>query len=276
MEVPTNKPLSYDASKAVLKSMNLETREAINKRIPSLRVIDSLFPYELEKVLMSTDRLNFNDREWFFIKRGNDHCDLMMSSGTQEAPIRRLDMSADAAYRKLFDAYIRNGTRIRTLYHTDIPEMLMEKDPEELRLKVQNLELPAAFMGNHVADYEHLTRFIDLGTLKGVIYQMNSNNRAILDKPEIWLASDKPIGSRFSWGQTYYDDVLDIFKHYEKEKGAVPWKHPRLGNSFHAHGVKLSMEGGRNLVMFGGATKKYKWFDIAPWTFDIEVMAADV
>ncbi|EFO83942.1 hypothetical protein CRE_17405 [Caenorhabditis remanei] len=275
MEVPTNKPLSYDASKAVLKSMNLETREAINKRIPSLRVIDSLFPYELEKVQMSTHRLNFNDREWFFIEKDNDLCDLMMSSGTQEAPIRRLDMSADAAYRKLFDAYIRNGTRIRTLYHTDIPEMLMEKDPKELRLKIKTCEKLILIPEENPLNLgQTLEKILGLQNQHLVLHYTRFSH--LKDLVEIWLASDKPIGSRFSWGQAYYDDVLDIFMHYEKEKGAVPWKHPRLGNSFHAHGVKLSMGGGRSLVMFGGATKKYKWFDIAPWTFDIEVMAADV
>ncbi|EFO83492.1 hypothetical protein CRE_02822 [Caenorhabditis remanei] len=297
------------------------SREAINKRIPSLRVIDSLFPYELEKLQVSNYFFQINDTEWSFNPQetGENHCNLRMSRGKQKLPIRRLEISHDAAYRKLCDAYIRNGTRARYFDFSKVPGFLSDRDPEEFKLKVQTLELSPL---NTVADYEHLARFIELGTLKSVIYAMNSRNRGILDKPEIktckelilitrsrhfpltletllglqnehlilqdtefahlhglvetWLASDKPIGSRFSWGQTDYADVLNIHKRFEEEKGAVPWKHPRLGNSFYAHGVKLSMGEGRDLVMFGGSTKTEKKFNIAPWTFDMEIMAADV
>ncbi|KAF1767842.1 hypothetical protein GCK72_007801 [Caenorhabditis remanei] len=191
-----NKPLSYDASKTVVKSLSLEIREQIHHRIPSLRAINSLFPFWLEKVKISNDTLVINNRKWTVgrrIQRENemepviDETEVSICLGAQRAPARRLNQSPDDVFEQLFDAYIRNGTVVRgALTLVGIPAFLKKKNSDELKIKVTNLELPT--QNGSTEDYEQLRRFIDLKALRSVMMIENSAANKIssmLEKPEI-------------------------------------------------------------------------------------------
>ncbi|KAF1767951.1 hypothetical protein GCK72_007911 [Caenorhabditis remanei] len=280
-----NKPLSYDASKAVVKSLNLEIREQIHHRIPSLHTINCLFPFELEKVKISNDTLVINNRKWTVgrrIQRENemepviDETEVSISLGEQRAPTRRLNQSPDDVFEQLFDAYIRNGTVVRgTLTLVGIPAFLKKKNSDELKIKVANLELPT--QRGSTENYEQLRRFIDLKALRSVMIEhLAANNiSSMLEKPENWIITGREIGTRFSLYQTQYVDVDSIFERLKQRFGAIESKHPE--HHYYTDGVTIKMGDDRRLVIFaeyvGDSEVSYP-FNHDPWVFEMEIMAS--
>lgn len=325
-----SKPLSYDASKYVLKSLKLETREKVDRQIPSLHITNSLFPYELDRVSIGANGFLINNRQWVFQPVfGENHqlvpnqTNLMMFCGPKRGPVRLLNKSPEAAYKQLFESYIRDGTTVKDeLCLTGFPEFLREKD---LKIKAKLLEVETM----DIQPYVDFVRFLDLEHLEHLYLQLGNKTIGYLERKEIkicnnlylrvprnyqlgnsilnqllglrnqhitlqyvqfplldlqklvesWISSNRPIGTRFSWGRMEYEGFMDIFDRFKEELGAVDSKHPGLGQSLYAKGVSLEMGDDRELVMFGGKTTKEKtrrMLDAAPWTFEMEVMGKKV
>ncbi|EFO83968.1 hypothetical protein CRE_17469 [Caenorhabditis remanei] len=183
-EVLRSKPLSYEASKAVLKSLSLETRETINRRIPALRTVNSRLPYVLENVRIGAKSFEINGREWVMrqalVRNADNPLEEVVDPRKSEVTIYRDNLNITGPYRvnkpreeiwyQLFDEYIRNGTVKKK-----------RESGEDLKIKVTNLELDK----QAAVDYDHLIRFIDLNVLENVEFIAVENTMALLDKPEI-------------------------------------------------------------------------------------------
>ncbi|EFO83987.1 hypothetical protein CRE_17468 [Caenorhabditis remanei] len=197
-EVSESKPLSYEASKAVLKSLSLETREDINRQIPKLRTMNSRLPYILEDVVIADDTFQTNGRQWTItpalVRNSDNPLEEVVDPEKSEVVIRqynshkseqyRVDKSQKEVYKQLFDEYIRNGTIVRgELFLRGIPEFMKEKreNERELKIKVANLKLDK----QAAADCDQFIRFIDLDVLENVKFIALENSLALLDKPEI-------------------------------------------------------------------------------------------
>ncbi|KAF1767900.1 hypothetical protein GCK72_007859 [Caenorhabditis remanei] len=195
-EVLRSKPLSYEASKAVLKSLSLETRETINRQIPALRGVNSRLPYILENLIIENRGFETNGRRWVIELTWDQSNPLshVVESRIRVVTIYDYNSHKKAAYRvnksdeeiwyQLFDEYIRNGTVVRgSLCFRGIPEFLKRRreNEVELRMKVTNLGLDI----HETEDYDHSVRFIDLDVLENVEVLVGKNTLAILDKSDI-------------------------------------------------------------------------------------------
>ncbi|KAF1767906.1 hypothetical protein GCK72_007866 [Caenorhabditis remanei] len=196
-EVLRSKPLSYEASKAVLKSLSLETREAINRRIPALRTVNSRLPYVLENVVIGTDTFETNGREWFMrpvwvqssenpLRKVEDpeKWELILQFNQDTKKCYRVNKSPEEILEQLFDEYIRDGTVVRgSLCLIGIPEFMKRKSQNEvdLKMKVTNLELNTFV----TTDYDQFFWFIDLYVLENVRIIELRNSLTLLDNPEI-------------------------------------------------------------------------------------------
>ncbi|EFO83984.1 hypothetical protein CRE_17403 [Caenorhabditis remanei] len=194
-----SKPLSYDASKSVLKSLSLEAREQIQTRIPSLRTINSLLPFHFDTVSIESDDLKINDRKWKFrpvwsqeqpdwlnLQTIPNICDVRMYSG---GPYR-FNKSPEEMYQQIFDSYLRKNTVIRGLLRVyEIPSFL--KNRKDWTMKVVNLELRCRSM----EDYECLVEMVDWKTVESVTIVVTTDE--ILEIFEKMEVMDKPpkIGS---------------------------------------------------------------------------------
>ncbi|KAF1767903.1 hypothetical protein GCK72_007863 [Caenorhabditis remanei] len=193
-EILRSKPLSYEASKAVLKSLKLETRESINRRIPALRTVNSRLPYVLEDVVICDDFFEIDGRQWNMrpvwvqisenpIRQVVDpeKCKLELHQNLRKE-YYSLNKSPEEIYEKLFHEYIRDGTVVRgSLYLIGIPEFMkgIRENEKDLKMKVTNLEVDI-----YERDY-HFFRFIDVVVLENVLIIAYENSLTLLDKPEI-------------------------------------------------------------------------------------------
>ncbi|KAF1767902.1 hypothetical protein GCK72_007862 [Caenorhabditis remanei] len=221
-EVLRSKPLSYEASKAVLKSLRLETREAINRRIPELRNVNSRLPYVLENVVISDDFFETDGRRWIIrpvwvqssenplrqvvdpeksevaiyqdTQNSDNPLKKVVGQRRRTATIRQnkprketyysLNKSPEEIWYQLFDEYVKNGTVVRgSLRFSGIPEFMKRKSQNEVDLKMKVTNLELDIYGTN--DYDHFFRFIDLDVLENVKCVFGRNSLAILDKPEI-------------------------------------------------------------------------------------------
>lgn len=191
LSLTDNKPsLPDNASKAVLKSMSLETRIALINRIPSLLSTNSSIPYQFEKMTIGAGFLEINNRQWFIcpvkgVENSDNQADIQIICDKKRGPTRRLEKSPDEAYQQLFDAYIKNGTIIKgSLKLSGVPQFLREnKEPEDLKMIVKNLELSV----RNTEDYECLVKLVDIETVEIVKFSVMPNTLAILDEEERFL-----------------------------------------------------------------------------------------
>ncbi|EFO84047.1 hypothetical protein CRE_17409 [Caenorhabditis remanei] len=194
-EVLRSKPLSYEALKAVLKSLKLETREAVNRRIPALRTINSRLPYVLENVIIENRGFETNGRRWVIEQTRFQSNPLshvveprmrvvtIYDFNSHKKAEYRLNKSFEEIWYQLFDEYIRDGTVVRgSLCIDGIPELAKRRENgRDLKIKVTNLNMYTP----NLEDYEQFIRIIDLDVLENVKCVFGRNSLAILDKPEI-------------------------------------------------------------------------------------------
>ncbi|EFO84019.1 hypothetical protein CRE_17471 [Caenorhabditis remanei] len=207
-EVLRSNPLSYEASKAVLKSLKLETREAINRRIPELRTVNSRLPYVLENVVIGERSFETNGRSWImrpaWVQSSENPLRQVGDPGKWELVLQfikgkevcyRVNKSDEKILEKLFDEYIKDGTVVRgTLCIYGIPEfMKRRKNEKDLKIKVTILELNTFVTTGH----DQFFRFIDLDVLENVRIIAYENALTLLDKPEIQNCKNLTIYSRF-------------------------------------------------------------------------------
>ncbi|EFO83977.1 hypothetical protein CRE_17473 [Caenorhabditis remanei] len=231
-EVLRSKPLSYEASKAVLKSLKLETREAINRRIPALRTVNSRLPYILENVVISDDFFEIDGRRWImrpvwvqisenpirqvvdpeksevaiYTRNSDNPLNKVVGQRKRTATIRqnkprkrtyyRVNKSREEIWYQLFDEYVKNGTVVRgSLRFSGIPECMkgIRENEKDLKMKVTNLEVDIY----GTKDFDQFIRFIDLDVLENVKCVFGPNSLAILDKPEIKTCKNLTIYSLY-------------------------------------------------------------------------------
>ncbi|EFP10528.1 hypothetical protein CRE_29061 [Caenorhabditis remanei] len=186
-EVPKSEPLSYEASKAVLKSLSLKTRESINRRIPELRTINSRLPYVLNVVAIEDDTFETNGTRWrptsIYMKPSKSVVAILQVNPFK-GPRYRVNKSREEVLEQLFDEYIRDGTVDRALYICGIPEFMKRriKNKIDSKMKVTNLQ----WRTSNTEDYENFIQFIDLDVLESVsFYVFGDSPLEFLDKPEI-------------------------------------------------------------------------------------------
>ncbi|KAF1767901.1 hypothetical protein GCK72_007860 [Caenorhabditis remanei] len=208
-EVLRSKPLSYEASKAVLKSLKLETREAINRRIPALRTVNSRLPYVLENVRIGAKSFQTNGREWFMrpvwvqssenlLRQVEDpeKWELILQFNEGKEICYRMNKSREEIWYHLFDEYVQSGTVVRgSLRFSGIPECMkgIRENEKDLKMKVTNLEL--GIYGTK--DFDQFIRFIDLDVLENVRIMSFRNSLTLLDNPEIQNCKNLTIYSRY-------------------------------------------------------------------------------
>ncbi|EFO84011.1 hypothetical protein CRE_17474 [Caenorhabditis remanei] len=156
-EVLRSKLLSYEALKAVLKSLSLETREATNRRIPALRTINSRLPYILENVFITADTFRTSGRRWYtestmeqssenplrFLVDPRKIVVIINVVNSWEGAKYSVNKSREEILEQLYDEYIRNGTVVTgLLYLRKIHEFLKRRreNEEDLKMKVKNLD----------------------------------------------------------------------------------------------------------------------------------------
>ncbi|EFO96220.1 hypothetical protein CRE_14501 [Caenorhabditis remanei] len=341
-EVLRSKPLSYEASKAVLKSLSLEKREHINRRIPELRTINSRLPYVLVNVVITSATFETNGRRWYTkpawvqsaenrlvpirdeqTEDGGKSELTILQDNSRKAARYRVNKSPEKILEQLFDEYIRDGTVVSgSLCLCGIPEFLKGTRFSDLKMKVKNLNLRTL----PAEDYEHFIRFIDFDALENVKLVSAENSLAILDKPEIqncrnltvtvhryfvppsvdqllrlrnqhlhledyrfnlhelqlfvetWITTGREIGTRFSWEQIRFEDVLGILEHLKTHFGADE-AGSNLEYYFSSKTIygnrTLKMREDRELVMYCDKSKiQSERFTNYLWVFEMEVVAS--
>ncbi|EFO83943.1 hypothetical protein CRE_17467 [Caenorhabditis remanei] len=282
-EVLRSKPLSYEASKAVLKSLGLETREAINRRIPALRTINSRLPYVLENVVIGDNYFGTDGRQWImrpvWVQSSENPLRQVVDPEKSEVTIRQykshkiaqyhVNKSPVKIYEQLFDEYIRNGTIVRgSLYKKK------RESGEDLKIKVTNLELDK----QAAVDYDHLIRFIDLDVLENVMFLALENSVALLDKPEDWITTGREIGTRFTWKTFPSVNALPILEDLKTHFGGVEagshLDYYFSNKTIHGNGITLKMEKDRELVMYCYQDKTQSEYHNFPWLFEMEAVAS--
>ncbi|KAF1767907.1 hypothetical protein GCK72_007867 [Caenorhabditis remanei] len=173
-------PLPDEATKAVFKSLCMETRIAIINHIPSLRSINSLLPYTFKNLKIGTTFMEINNIQWFFCPvktpEDSDKVDIQIIRDKKRAPMRRVDKTA---YQQLFDYYVKEGTVINgSLVLNGAPEFL--NDPK-MKVYCKNLELNI----RSTKDYELLIGLIKMDTVDVLKFPTTPNTVTLLDKPEI-------------------------------------------------------------------------------------------
>lgn len=193
METPKRMQLSYDALKSVIKCMSFEKRQEILRRIPQLRKTNELLPYSLKKVNFGyrNDIIEINNIEWVFGIRIRDSnvvpetTVLLLTQTTESCPecSKRicLELSPQEGYKKVFETYLKNGTKIDKLEICDIPNSLSDINSDTFKLKVKEMSLK-------LSDVEKVTQFvkyIDKESLKIVECHYFGDKRDIFKIPMI-------------------------------------------------------------------------------------------
>ncbi|EFO97678.1 hypothetical protein CRE_16008 [Caenorhabditis remanei] len=303
-EVLRSKPLSYEASKTVLKSLSLKTREAINRRIPALCTINFRLPYVLENVVITREIFETDGRRWYptpaAVHSSENSLRQVMNARKSELTILQEKLEKEPQYcvnksceeilEQLFDEYIRDGTVVRgSLCLWSIPEFLKRRRENErdLKMKVTTLELKT----KEAEDYEHFIRFTDLDVMENVKIVGFGNALPLLDKPEgihdlqlfvkSWITIGREIGTRFSWVRRRFEDVLDILDHLKTHFGAVQpgsnLEYYFSRKKIYGNSVTVKLGDDRELVMFchkinipSGIFSK----ETTIYTFEMEVVAS--
>ncbi|EFO96246.1 hypothetical protein CRE_14500 [Caenorhabditis remanei] len=293
-EVLRSKPLSYEASKAVLKSLSLETREVIKRRIPALRTINSRLPYVLENVVIRSETFETNGRRWIIelawaegfynpkgiIKMQDRHVAdprrnlvTVFQGDSRNKAQYSVNKSSEEVNEQLFDEYIRDGTVVSgSLCFCGIPEFLKGRR-EDLKMKVTNLELTT----KKTEDYEPFVRFIDLDVLENVKLVSAENSLAILDNTEDWITTGREIGTRFSWAQIRFEDVANILEQLKTQLGAVEagsnLEYYFSSKTIYGNSTTLKMGEDRELVMFCERLENQsERLSFCLYTFEMEVV----
>lgn len=123
MDYTKQQPLSYVATKSVLKWMNFQKRQDIHCHIPSLRKTNELIPHRFERVWWEVNRIKLDDNIWDFSNGTDEETGEIIENKTKVEVDRQyvrgkqslLNISPVDAFNKLLNAYIRNGTEIRHL-----------------------------------------------------------------------------------------------------------------------------------------------------------------
>ncbi|EFO83973.1 hypothetical protein CRE_17472 [Caenorhabditis remanei] len=262
-EVLRSKPLSYEASKAVLKSLRLETRESINRRIPALRTINSRLPYILENVIIGDNTFKTNGREWIMRP-------IWVQSS--ENPLREV-VDPENRNTKDYDYFIGfiDLDVLENVKIIDYVNSMMDLcDKPEIKT-CKNLTFYSFYLLETNISVDQLLRLRNQH-LQLEIYRLTLHDLQLLVQD--WITAGRDIGTRFSWEPRSFDGVVDHLNRLKTHFGAVEagsnLDYYFSNKKIHGNVITLKMGEDRELVMYCGESKMTDYL----WTFEMEVVAS--
>ncbi|CAI2347212.1 unnamed protein product [Caenorhabditis sp. 36 PRJEB53466] len=146
-QMTANRPVAYQALKAILEQSTLVQRKQLARHIPSIRPTDAVIPLDLDSVHFYELDFEVNEQKWAFewIREQNDDviqfmpgvCGLTISSPGPRRFHMRVQLEPLAALEKLMRSYLRKGTHVKTVVLWYIPDNLSD----DYKIKVDKVKL---------------------------------------------------------------------------------------------------------------------------------------
>ncbi|EFO84022.1 hypothetical protein CRE_17377 [Caenorhabditis remanei] len=182
--------------KKKLKEINFH-RQELHNHLPSLRTINSLLPYTIEKVRIESDELRINRKEWTFCKNpeqeddedSNERIISIFNRDThRRSPNFSVNKSSDEAFEKCFSVYLKNDSTIKDFDLSGVPKFLYERDESDgFKLNISKLRTNGVL----VDVFDYFIRFVNLDNLEYIHLVLSNkvfgqgDNFGILERPEI-------------------------------------------------------------------------------------------
>nr|pir protein C46E10.4 [imported] - Caenorhabditis elegans [Caenorhabditis elegans] len=182
----------------------------------------------------------------------------------------------EEAFIKLFDAYISTGTTIEKLLFTGFPKFLKKRDPSKLQFKVRELKLSSL----RDRTLEKIVPFIGASKLKKMNLDVGPDTISYLDLPMIkncevlnlnismWNERNRQRNENNNFSKL--SNLRNMKLNLILERFTIDDLQRTV---YFANGVKLSIDGKSELVVYGGPKWKTRAGIDGQWTIHMEVMA---
>ncbi|PIC49797.1 hypothetical protein B9Z55_008284 [Caenorhabditis nigoni] len=190
--------------------------------MPCLRNSNSLIPFSFKSVTIDNEFMRIDDREWNIlnvyeqVKVENDgelSTDVVTIPNLSSVRFRAESYSfiqtvpgnPPVVFKKLFDDYLRPGTRIQYLEIFSFPRCLEEKDSETYELYVDELQLERT-------DYDEFQKFVPFigSQVRKVNVKYRESAKEILKEPLVINCSELCIKCSINHPENLEDILLNL------------------------------------------------------------------
>ncbi|KAF1767839.1 hypothetical protein GCK72_007798 [Caenorhabditis remanei] len=188
-ETKNSIPLSYEATKCVIRYLNVKTRETMSSQVQSIRRINNIIPFHIETLTINESSFGINDTEWIFeeyeerqVVLQNKTKMIVYWKNKRRCTIE-IDLSPKILYEKMVKFYVRKQTVVRdNVFLLGTPRLLENAVTfRDKHIITQSVEILSMF--SHT--YETFRSFLSLEFVTKMQIMLTDGSVETLDNPEV-------------------------------------------------------------------------------------------